>query len=29
MGAPKAAVVIHIEEIYTLRSGSTAGDKIS
>ena len=29
MGAPKAAVVIHIEEIYTLRSGSTAGDKVS
>ena len=28
MGAPKAAVVIHIEDIYTLRSGATAGDKI-
>lgn len=28
MGAPKAAVVIHIEKVYTLRSGATAGDKI-
>lgn len=28
MGAPKAAVIIHIEEVYTLKSGATAGDKI-
>ncbi|MCI7344127.1 MAG: pyridoxamine 5'-phosphate oxidase family protein [Fusobacterium necrophorum] len=28
MGAPKAAVVIHIEDVYTLRSGATAGDKL-
>lgn len=29
MGVPKAAVVIKIEEIYTLKSGPTAGTKIS
>lgn len=29
MGVPKAAVVFHIEEIYTLRSGATAGTKIT
>lgn len=29
MKPPKCAVLIHIEEIYTLRSGSTAGKKIS
>ena len=28
MGAPKAAVIIHIEDVYTLRSGATAGDKL-
>lgn len=29
MGVPKAAVIFHIEEIYTLRSGATAGTKIT
>lgn len=29
MGVPKAAVVFHIEEIYTLKSGATAGTKVS
>lgn len=28
MGVPKAAVVFHIEEIYTLKSGPTAGTRI-
>ena len=28
LGAPKAAVIIHIEDVYTLRSGATAGDKL-
>lgn len=28
MGAPKAAVIIHIQDVYTLRSGATAGDKL-
>lgn len=28
MGAPKAAVLIHIEEVYTLKSGASAGDKL-
>ena len=29
MGVPKAAVIFHIEEIYTLRSGATTGTKIT
>lgn len=29
LGAPKAAVVIKIEEIYTLKSGAKAGTRIS
>ena len=28
MGVPKAAVVFHIEEVYTLKSGPTAGKRI-
>lgn len=28
MGVPKAAVVFHIEEIYTLKSGPSAGTRI-
>jgi len=28
MGVPKAAVVFHIEEVYTLKSGPTAGTRI-
>jgi len=28
MGVPKAAIVFHIEEVYTLKSGPTAGTRI-
>lgn len=28
MGAPKAAIVFHIEEVYTLKSGPNAGKRI-
>ena len=28
MGVPKAAVVFHIEEVYTLKSGPSAGTRV-